>query len=779
MKKRILIGVIVSTMSCIQSGATVVRGTVKGGVDDMVYTVSVILEDSTQFKPVVFSGFDKVIDASVGNISGKVNVKITASGYKDYIRTFTGVDSMPVLDLDDVIMEKSLTLNEVVVKAPKLNVENDGADYTIRNLSGTIMGNAGNGIDMLRWTPGVMVNNNDEISVIGRGATEIYINDRKIMNKSELRALSSNNVSKIEIIKEPDAKYSSQTASVIKIYTKKPIKDYFAANLTDVVDVKQRVSNMTALNIDGKNGKLSGNVSLSYALGNTEGESNHYTNIAQSDGLYEKTDSSEYSAKACNWNLFAGINYELNRKSVLGVQYNGVFTRTDMNMSDMYHISDKGSRYSIWSPATMDYDNDKHSVSASYQWTRNKTSGLLVIADYATTIHNDRKNIDENNLQTGNNVTNEIKNVNDYDIYTLSAEYNFMWDKLSNNIGANAGYVNSMGDVIINGDVQGSDRDNSYVSMYYTFSRRWNKFTLKGGVRYEYDNTETKIFDNGEMTDDFSKSYSNLLPNISMGYKFNKNLNLTMYYRRTIARPTYSQLRPTVYYVNENEYSTGNPLLKPSFTDRINLTANLYGVTLQLAYRNIKDKITSVYVNEGSNIIDKPINVSLSHVWSVDADWFYRKDWFNMGLHVDASIPNISYPYLNTTIKVNDLMWGAFANFEFTVARKYMLGAKFSYNSKANMGYCVTAPTAGIDLSAMTILCKGKLLVGVTANDLLRRSMAKWSENRYHNTYVYNQNINDTRGVSIMARYTFNMIDNPFKKRSNNDRILDRTNEEH
>lgn len=331
----------------------------------------------------------------------------------------------------------------------------------------------------------------------------------------------------------------------------------------------------------------------------------------------------------------------------------------------------------------------------------------------------------------------------------------------------------------MNNDIQNSERDNGYASFYYTFSRKWNKFTLKGGLRYEYDYTGVKIFDNREQTDDFSKSYSNLLPNISFGYKFNKNVNLTLYYRRTIARPTYSQLRPTIYYINENEYSTGNPLLKPSFTDRINLSANLFGVNLELAYRNITDKITTVYLNEGNNIVEKPINIDRSQIWSISADYFYQKNWFNMGLHADAKIPNISYPYLNETIKVNDLRWSVYANLEFTIANKYMLGTKFGYNSKSNEGYYVMAPTATIDLSAMTILCKGKLLVGVIANDLLRRSMAKWSENRYHNTYIHDHNINDTRGVTIMARYTFNMINNPFKKRSNNDNILNRTDEEH
>ncbi len=415
MKKKNLIGLIVPVLFGLQSNATVVKGTIEGGVDDMVYTVSVIPEDSLRFKTIVFNGYDRVFDVPVGDIQGDVNVRVAASGYNDYRKKFNNVDSATVLDLGVVSMEKSLVLNEVVVKAPKLSVEHDGADYTIRNLSGTVMGNAGNGIDMLRWTPGVMVKNNDEISVIGRGATEIYINDRKIMNKSELRALSSNNVSKIEIIKEPDAKYSSQTASVIKIYTKKPIKDYLAVSVTDAVAIKQRVSNVTSLNIDGKNGRLSGNVSLDCTLGNTEVKSSNYKSIIKDEGLYEKTDSFECAAKAHVWNLFAGLNYELNKKSVLGVQYNGTFTRMDMNMRDMFHVSDLGHRYSNCSPATMTYDNDKHSVSASYQWERNKTSKLLIIADYATTIHNDHKNIDENNLQTGNSASNEINNVNDYD----------------------------------------------------------------------------------------------------------------------------------------------------------------------------------------------------------------------------------------------------------------------------------------------------------------------------------------------------------------------------
>ncbi|MBQ9076844.1 MAG: hypothetical protein IJY31_03270, partial [Muribaculaceae bacterium] len=213
MEKKIMISAVLS-VSCFLGNAATVKGVVDGGNSEVVYQVSVSPSDTIGFAPVSFGGIDKEFNVEIGNIAGDVCVTVKSAGYADWKRTIADVDSASVLDLGRILLEKSMMLGEVIVKAPKMNVESDGADYTVRNLSGTIMGNAGNGIDMLRWTPGVIVDNNDVISVIGKGSSEIYINDKKVMNNSELRALSPSNVSKIEIIREPDAKYSSQTEIV-------------------------------------------------------------------------------------------------------------------------------------------------------------------------------------------------------------------------------------------------------------------------------------------------------------------------------------------------------------------------------------------------------------------------------------------------------------------------------------------------------------------------------------------------------------------------------------
>ena len=78
-------------------------------------------------------------------------------------------------------------LGEVVVKAdlPKIRVKGDAMVTTV---AGSILENAGTGNDLLNKIPGVSANEGD-IKVFGAGTPEIYINGRKVRDKSELDQL--------------------------------------------------------------------------------------------------------------------------------------------------------------------------------------------------------------------------------------------------------------------------------------------------------------------------------------------------------------------------------------------------------------------------------------------------------------------------------------------------------------------------------------------------------------------------------------------------------------
>ena len=296
------------------------------------------------------------------------------------------------------------------------------------------MGNAGNALDLLRWTPGVIVGMNEDISLIGRdGKTEVYINDRRITNNAELKAVTSQNIKRVEIIREPDAQYASNVAAVVKLYTHSPYKDNLGASLMNVLDIKRRVSNITTLTLDAKQGKWSGNASLSYGFLNSCAYSNGLTRVAD-ERAYEKIDSTSYTSGGNDFKVFAGLNYAFTPRSVIGLQFNGNYRKMNINQ-----ISRQQTEQYLHGFSNMDDMNKRNSLSASYQWQPSENSQLLLIADYAASVQQDEQNIREyistkdSPHAEGNTILKyyTIVNSNDYDIVTATARYNFVsreWD---------------------------------------------------------------------------------------------------------------------------------------------------------------------------------------------------------------------------------------------------------------------------------------------------------------------------------------------------------------
>ena len=119
-------------------------------------------------------------------------------------------------------------LGEVVVKAdlPKIRVKGDAMVTTV---AGSILENAGTGNDLLNKIPGVSANEGD-IKVFGAGTPEIYINGRKVRDKSELDQLASDNIKSVEVVNNPGSRYDATVNAVIRIQTKKPQGEGFGFN---------------------------------------------------------------------------------------------------------------------------------------------------------------------------------------------------------------------------------------------------------------------------------------------------------------------------------------------------------------------------------------------------------------------------------------------------------------------------------------------------------------------------------------------------------------------
>ena len=731
----------------------------------------------------------------------KVIARISHVGYK------TVYKPCKTVRIGTIKMEPEIIrLQETFVTVPKMQIARDGTNYTIYSIDGTIMGNAGNALDLLRWAPGIMVDAGDGISVIGRSSAEVYINDRRITDRSELRALSSQDIKRIEVIRDPDAQYASTADAVIKLYTHSSIKNHLGASLTEVLDFKHKVSNATTLTIDGKYNKLSGNVSLGYSRNYSRSYNMQYTHAY---GRGVKNDTTSYQGSGDNYRVFAGINYAFTPKSVLGVQFSGDFSKTGIDL----HSSRKNNHGFVNILTNKQCDmalrSDHQSISASYSWQRTDDSRLLLIYDRAYSWQTNRQDI-----HSPGQDPQTIDYFNDYEISTATAKYDFVTRGWEHKTGLEWGHANNASEVEKAGDKQRSNRNNYWASAYYALSKQWNRWRLNLGLRYEYDYTKTLQ----DVVIRYEKTYHDLLPSLKMGYRVNDDLDLTASYRRTLVRPSYNQLRTTFYfnvlpynslgysflsnsdfmtghssqenlpsnnlspniiYLGADDIATGNPELRPTATDRFALTAQYRHFAAQLSYNRVDNAIQTVHqlLSSGA-LLQSPINIGRIHALSLDLDYSYSNRYFNVFLLASGTWPRIPVPSLGRDEIESRPFAVLLGNLQYNLSQHVMLGCNLLYSTPWTSG-CSTRCNSrlGLNLSVMARLLGDRLTLGANYNDVFKRSMSTRNETQYVNVFNSTEIHNDSRSVSLMVRWTFNTINNPFKRRSGNNATLQRTQE--
>src|SRR5690606_8883390 len=177
-----------------------------------------------------------------------------------------------------VIPMEANALDEVVVRAqrPKLERLADRLVFTVENTTVS----QGSTWDILKSTPGVIVNGND-LAIRGQSAT-VYLNDRKVQLSGQevqelLQGLSGTAIKSVEVMANPPSSYDAESGPILNLVTSRNI-------------------------VPGYKGSV--NASLAQAI---------YLKFSVGTGHYFKTDKRH---------LFA--NYSINPKKELGKTVKGI-----------------------------------------------------------------------------------------------------------------------------------------------------------------------------------------------------------------------------------------------------------------------------------------------------------------------------------------------------------------------------------------------------------------------------------------------------------------------
>src|SRR5690606_37284062 len=208
------------------------------------------------------------------------------------------------------------TLAEVVVTArkPLLEVK---PDKMVVNVAGSINATGNNALELLRKSPGVMVDQNENISLLGKSGVQVYINGKRSPLSGDqlanyLKSLPSEDIDNIELITQPSARYDAEgNAGIINIVLRKNQNEGYNANVALSYSQGERSNYNGSVNGNYKNGRVNVYGSLSYY-------DNEYPNTQviyrEQNGMVFDQDLKTLS-KSDGINYRAGVDYNLSDKS--------------------------------------------------------------------------------------------------------------------------------------------------------------------------------------------------------------------------------------------------------------------------------------------------------------------------------------------------------------------------------------------------------------------------------------------------------------------------------
>jgi len=655
--------------------------------------------------------------------TGKVFLVINMIGFQSYGSQPVSLHGSSTTLPDIKLMRSNGQLKDVAVVARKPLVEvKDGK--MVLNVENSINATGSNAMELLRKSPGVLVDQNDNITVKGKTGVKIYIDGKMSQLDAKdlaayLRSINSNDIESIEFITNPGAKYDAAgNAGIINIKLKK--NKNFGTNgsvsLTGIEGITPKSNGSVNLNYRNKKVNIFGNI------GGDVGrqENGMYLNRTQLDTNYVQNSVNRTNGQSMN--LKTGMDYFINNENTVGVLLtsnignNELHTTSNTNIYDPYgDFTKKLVAYN-----TIPGSTTNNNINLNYRFADTAGHELNVDADYGlfrgrgySTQPNYYQDVLGNPLAT---IINNSYTPTNIDIYTFKADYEQKLGPGKLGFGAKTAYVRTFNtfdfyDVINNTPVEDVTQSNQFRytenvnAAYVNYSTQLTKkVSLVAGVRYE--NTQstgalTRADGIPQPDDTVKKHYSDLFPSAALSWNMNATNAFNLTYSRRIDRPTYQDLNPFEFKLDELTFQKGNAFLAPQYTDVVELTHTYKSmISSTLSYSYVHDFATQVTDTQGNASYVQQRNLSTDQILSaaIGAPVNLTK-WWN-------SYYNLSYieQIFNGVIGANPVFemiptFNAYTQQTFILGKNTTAEISGNYSSKSVWGITWhTQPQGGLDL---------------------------------------------------------------------------------
>lgn len=494
-----------------------------------------------------------------------------------------------LINLGDIKVEGK-ALKEVTVTAKLLS---QSASGTVLNIASSPLAQSGSAIDVLKRSPGLIVNKDNDVLVFGRGAAKIYIDGREATS-TELGEISSENITKIEVIKNPSAKYDASASAVVNITTKNKSRSGYYVKHTSNFTQGEYFRYSGDLDVSLKKNKMELFSYISTRDQKIKYTDNYIRDIdAGSQPILMLNELTKVRTEHFPLSYKMGTNLYLNRKSQLNFVYNGSYIQSSSVTNNINKVQELSASTVYNTHTNSAHLAHRNLFTAGYSINFDSAGQKLDIkTDYLSIGITDRDQISELISAETPNIYQK-KNNNKNDIQVLSAVIDYLYPIATTQTTLNGGVKltgiknSSSNEYLLFSDVWNKNSDKSEhssykensVAAYLIISQKIHKFSANAGLRGEHSSMTGS---NG-----ISKTYFDLFPSASFDYRISNLISASISYSRRIKRPSYQDLNPFLIYIDSLSYMKGNPQLKPSVSHAFEFSVSYREMaSIALSYTN-------------------------------------------------------------------------------------------------------------------------------------------------------------------------------------------------
>ena len=519
-------------------------------------------------------------------------------------------------NLSQIILKTSdLELGEVVISAglPKTRIK-DGAMVT--DVQNSILSNTSSAEKMLSKLPGVR-STKDGVEIFGKGTPEIYVNNVKIKDKSELRNIDPKNVKTVEVINNPGAEYGAEVQSVIKIYTMKEVGDGLSFNTLNLWCQRKSPEIYSDLNINYRHNKIdifAGAEIYDYY----DVIDSKFYNTLNSGSLWQQNESIKESYDYGTYNLSGGVNYQINNDNFAGFKYEleNFYDCEEISNAEFSILKDNNYYDNITEYNQKKYNlHSTHSFNGYYNGKIGEMSVDFNI-DYfqnkreATTIVNEESQTEDNRqVPTTDKLLSQMtaeKLVLSHPMFGGKLSFggeNILSDYTDKFKSSAEQYVPS---------VESNSRQNT-AAVFTKYSHKIaDNLSIGAGLRFE--NVDFKYYNQDILDNETSKNYHNWFPSADVSFSPG-DIEMNLSFSQKTSRPSYFMMRNSFVYNSRYHIESGNSALLPTETSDFTYLVSWKCIELSASIKNIKKMVyywDIVDETKPETLIDQPINANKS-----------------------------------------------------------------------------------------------------------------------------------------------------------------------